>query len=74
MTDPTESQGIVDECVEEKSDNVVGGEHGPRCRQTEAEKDEIYIDDIGHKFEDVDVEGFGAWEGKGITSTTPHEL
>ena len=54
---------------------MVGGAHGPRCsRQTEAENDKIYIDDIGHKFEDVDVEGFGAWEGKGITSTTPHEL
>ena len=60
--------------MKEEADVVVGGTHFPGCRQTEAEEDEVDVDDIGHKFQDVNVEGFGAREGKGITCTPPHEL
>ena len=46
--------------MKEEADVVVGGTHFPGCRQTEAEEDEVDVDDIGHKFQDVNVEGFGA--------------
>ena len=34
MTDPTDSRGVVDECMEEETNGMVGVAHGPQCRQT----------------------------------------
>ena len=65
---------VVDKGMEEETNSMVGGAHGPWCGRPEAEKGEVDVDDVGEEFEDVDMKRGCAGQGEGRAGAAPHKV